>query len=88
MELALTIRKAKTHSALGGALRQLLLLNALAYGIAYMVPACISFACGQVDGEMQSGAFVRGPSFDLHAELICESAPPRLWERSTCNLPK
>jgi hypothetical protein len=85
MELALATGKAKTRTALAGAVRQLLLLIALAYGTAYLVPACISFFCGQVN---EPSALERGSRFDLHAELICESAPSLVWERSACHLPK
>ena len=67
---------------------RLLLLTALAYGIAYLVSACISFASLQVTEEPRSTAVNQGSDFNLHAELVCGSAAPRLRERSECNLPK
>jgi hypothetical protein len=44
MELALATKEANARSALAVASRQLLFLIALGYGLAYIVPACISFA--------------------------------------------
>ena len=88
MDLALATKKANTRSALAVASRQLLLLIALGYGIAYIVPACISFASRQIGEEPRASAFVRASDFELRAELVCETARPRLWERSACNLPK
>jgi hypothetical protein len=88
MELALATKEANACSALAVASRQLLFLIALGYGLAYIVPACISFAFRQGNEEPRSSAFVHGSDFNLHAELVCGSAPPRLWERSACNLPK
>jgi hypothetical protein len=83
-----TRAQARTRSALTVALWQLLLLIALAYGIAYLVPACFNFASGQPSEEARSNGLVHGSGIELHAELVCQSAPPRLWERSACNLPK
>ena len=80
--------RTRTRSALTVALWQLLLLIALAYGIAYLVPACFNFASGQPSEEARSNGLVHGSGIELHAELVCQSAPPRLWERSACNLPK
>ncbi|HEY6619240.1 MAG TPA: hypothetical protein VIY68_06835 [Steroidobacteraceae bacterium] len=61
----------------------------LGFGISYLVPACISFASRPVnDEESRPSAFPDGSGFNLHAELVCESIPARLWERSACNLPK
>lgn len=89
MELAVATKEAKARGALTRASRQLLLLIALGYGIACIVPACLSFVSRQVnDEEPRSGAFVHASRLDLHAELACESARPRLWERSACHLPK
>jgi hypothetical protein len=67
---------------------RLLLLTALAYGISYLVSACISSASVRVTEEPRSTAFDQGSGFNLHAELVCGSAAPRLRERSECNLPK
>jgi hypothetical protein len=88
MELALATYKAKAHSALAGALRQLLLLIALAYAIGYIVPACLSFDSTELKQQPRSRTLVQGSSFDLHAELVCETASRRLWEHSPCNFPK
>ena len=98
MELAVATKEARTGtrigtrtrtgSALTVALWQLLLLIALAYGIAYIVPACFNFASRQANEEPRSSGLIHGSGIDLHAELVCESAPPRLWERPACNLPK
>jgi hypothetical protein len=88
MELALATKKAKIGSALAGTLRQLLLLIAIAYGIAYMVSGCISLASRPTGEEPRSGEAIQGSDSPLHAELICGSASPRVWERSACNLPK
>ena len=79
---------ANVRSSLAVASRQVMLLIALGYGISYIVPACFSFASLQVNEESRSSAFVHGPGFNLHAELVCESAPRRLLERSACELPK
>ncbi len=83
-----TRTRARTGSALTVALWQLLLLITLAYGIAYMVPVCFSFASPQANDEPRSSGLVHGSGSELRAELVCESAPLRLRERSTCNLPK
>jgi hypothetical protein len=83
-----TRTRARTGSALAAALWQFLLLIALAYGIAYMVPLCISFISRQANEEPRSSGLIHGSGIELHAELVCESAPTRLWERSACNLPK
>ena len=87
MEFAVATKQAPTRRALTVPW-QLLLLIALSYGISYIVPACISFASRQVNEERRSSVFVRDPRFMLTAELICQSASPRLWERSACDLPK
>jgi hypothetical protein len=78
----------RTSSALTVASWQLLLLIALAYGIAYIVPVCFGFASRQANEGPRSSALIHGSGIELHAELVCESAPLRLRERSTCNLPK
>jgi hypothetical protein len=70
------------------ALWQLLLPIALAYCVAYIVPACFSLASRLANEEPRSSGLVHGSGMELHAELVCQSAPPRLWERSACNLPK
>ena len=89
MEFAVATKEAKARSALTVASRQLLLLIALGYGIACIVPACLSFASRQVnDEDPRAGAFAHASGLDLHAELVCESARSRLWERSSCNSPK
>lgn len=89
MELALITKQAKVRSALATASLQLLLLIALGFGISYLVPACISFASHPVtDKEPRPGTFAHGSGFNLHAELVCKSTPPRLRERSECNLPE
>jgi hypothetical protein len=96
MELAVAIQEARTgtrartrtRGALTVALWQLLLLIALAYGIAYIVPACFDFASRQASEEPRSNGLVHGSGIELHAELVCESSPPRLYKRSACNLPK
>jgi hypothetical protein len=87
MELAVATKRAPTRRALTVPW-QLLLLIALSYGISYIVPACISFASRQVNEEPGSSEFARESSFKLTADLVCESRPPRLWERSACDLPK
>jgi hypothetical protein len=87
MELALATKEDRASSALTVATLRLLLLIALGYGISYIVPACISFASLQVNEEPRSSASVQSPGLQLHAALVCGSAPPRLWERSACNLP-
>jgi hypothetical protein len=83
-----TGRRARTRRALTLALWQLLLPIALAYGVAYIVPACFSLASRQANEEPRSSGLVHGSGMELHAELVCESAAPRVWERSACNLPK
>jgi hypothetical protein len=83
-----THTRTRTGSALTAALWQLLLLIALAYGVAYAVPACFNLASQQANEEPRSSGLVHGSGIELHAELVCESAPPRLWDRSACNLPK
>lgn len=88
MELALATKEANARGALAAASRQLLLLIALGYGISYIVPACINFACIQINEEPNSSRFVPDAALKLHAEIVCESALPRLWERSVCDLPK
>jgi hypothetical protein len=88
MELALATRKVDARSALTVAAGQLLLLIALGYAIACLVPACFSVPSPQANEELRSGIIVPSSDFKLYAELVCESAPPRLWERSACNLPK
>jgi hypothetical protein len=86
MELALAKTEAHTGRALIVASRQLLLIIALAYAIAYLVPACISFASQQAEEPRASA--VPDSDFRLSAKLLCESAPPRLRARSACNVPK
>lgn len=88
MELALATKRAKKRSAVAWASRQLLLLVAIAYGTAYLGSVCMGFAGGRVNVEPPSSALAHGARFDLRAKLICESAPLRLWEHSTCNLRK
>ncbi len=88
MELALITRQTQARSELLGASRRLLLLLAVAYAVAYIVPACISHASRQVDEETGSSTFIHGPTSNLHAELVCGTASPGLWERSECNMPK
>ena len=88
MELALATRKAKARNELLAASRRLLLLLAVAYAVAYIVPACISHASRQVDEETDSSTFIHGPTSNLHAELVCGAASPGLWEHSECNMPK
>ena len=89
MELALATKDVSARSALTVASRRLLFLIALGCGTSYIVPACIRFASRPLnDEEPRSSALVHGSGFDLLAELVCESAPPRFWERSACNLPK
>jgi hypothetical protein len=87
MEFAVATKKTATRGALTVPW-QLVLLIAASYGVSYIVPACISFASRQVNEEPRSSAFVRDSSFRLTAELVCESTPSRLWERSACDLPK
>jgi hypothetical protein len=89
MESALITKEAKVRSALAATSLQLLLLIAAGFGISYLVPACISFASRPVnDEESRPSPFAHGSGFNLHAELVCESTPPRLRERSACNLPE
>jgi hypothetical protein len=89
MELAFAIKEVSARGALTVVSRQLLFLIALGYGISYLVPAGIGIASPQVnDEEPRSGGFVHGSRFELRAQLVCGSAPPRFWERSACNLPK
>jgi hypothetical protein len=89
MELALATTQVKARSGLTEASRLVVLMIAFGYGIAYLVPACISFASQEVNDEAShSTAFDHGSGFNLHAELICGSAAPRLRERSECTLPK
>jgi hypothetical protein len=88
MELALAAKKASARGALVVAARQLLLPIAFGYGVAYIVPACISFASPPVIEEPRSSTFVHGSGSQLYAELVCESARPRLRERSPCNFPQ
>jgi hypothetical protein len=89
MELALATKQVSARSALTVALRQLLFLIALGCGISYVVPACFSFAARQLnDAEPRSSALAQGSGFNLQAELVCESAPPRGFGSSACNLPK
>jgi hypothetical protein len=88
MELAVATRKARTRSALTAASWQLLLLIAFSYGIAYVFAACINSASAPVSEEPRSSTSVQTSGFNLHAALVCESAAPRLWERSACSLPK
>lgn len=88
MELALATREVDARGALTVATRQLLLLIALGYAIAYIVPACFSFGSLQVNEEPRSGILVGGSGFKLYAELVCESVPAWLRERSACDLPK
>jgi hypothetical protein len=68
MELAFA-QKAKSSHALPVALRQLLLLVATAFGIAYLTTAYISFAGRPVHTEPASSAFSRG--LEAHAQAIC-----------------
>ena len=68
MELALA-QKAKISHALPVALRQLLLLVATAFGIAYLTTACVSLACRPVHTEPTSSTFSRG--LEAHAQAIC-----------------
>jgi hypothetical protein len=94
MELAVATKRVRTRTraptrgALAGVLWQLLLLIALAYGIAYLISACFNVASGAAQEEPRSSGLVRGPGIELHAELLCQSAPTRVWERRACNLPK
>jgi hypothetical protein len=89
MELALATTEVKARSGLAAASRLVLLMIACGYGIAYLVPACISFASQPVDDEApRSSALLHGSGMNLHAELVCGSAAPRFWEHSACNLPK
>jgi hypothetical protein len=83
-----TYTRTRTGGALTMALWQLLLPIALAYGVAYIVPACFSLASRQAYEEPRSSGLVHRSGMELHAELVCQSAPPRLWERPACNLPK
>lgn len=86
--LARSRARTRTRSAVTVAVWQLLLLIALAYAIAYLVPACFNLASREASEEPRSSSLVHGSGIELHAELACQSAPPRLWERSACNLPK
>jgi hypothetical protein len=88
MELAVATKVARTRSALIVASSQLLLLIVLSYGISYIVPACISFASLRANEDRGSSTLVHTSGFEFTAELACESAPPRLWEHSACDLPK
>lgn len=85
MELAFATMKAKTHSLLAAALWQVLLLIAISYGIAYIVPACFNLASRQAGEEPRTGILPRGAGAGLDAKLVCASAEPRLSERSTCD---
>jgi hypothetical protein len=87
MVIALATKGVRARSGLTMAWRSLL-LTALAYGISYLVSACISSDSLQVTEEPRSTAFDHGSGFNLHAELVCGSAAPRLRERTECNLPK
>ena len=88
MELALATREVDHRSALTVAAGQLLLLISLGFAIAYIAPLCFSFASLQVNEEPRSGMLVGGSGFKLYAELVCESVPAWLQERSACDLPK
>ncbi|HEY2463809.1 MAG TPA: hypothetical protein VGI32_07100 [Steroidobacteraceae bacterium] len=88
MQLAVTAKRARTRSALTMAIGQLLLLIVLAYGVSYLVLACINFAPGPVDDEPRASALVPDSGSHLQAQLVCESTPPRVWEHSACDLPK
>ena len=88
MEFALATEKAKTRNALARPLRQLLLLIAITYAIARIVPFCMGLISAPLDQEPPSRVLTHGASFDLHAELVCESPPLRQQERLACNLSK
>jgi hypothetical protein len=74
MELALAKKEAKARSALILASWQLLLLIAIAYGVAYIVPACLGTST-QVEEEPLPSVF-HSSGLKLYAELDCESAAP------------
>jgi hypothetical protein len=74
MELALAKKEAKARGALTQASLRLLLPIAIAYGVAYIVPACLG-SHAQVEQEPRASAF-HGSGLTLHAELQCESGAP------------
>jgi hypothetical protein len=88
MQLAVATKRARTRSTLTMAVAQLLLLIMLAYGVSYLVLACINFASGPADEVPRSGALVPDSGSHLQAQLACESTPPRVWEHTACDLPK
>ena len=84
MELSLATKDAHTQSALKVASRQLLILIALAYGISYIVPACMDLASTTIQEERGSAALVLGSGLQRPVEWVCDSALPRLWEHPAC----
>lgn len=88
MQLAVAAKRARTRSTLAMAIGQLLLLIVLAYGVSYLVSACINFASAPADEEPRASALVPDSGTHLQAQLACESTPPRVWEHTACDLPK
>ena len=81
-------QKARARSELLAASRRLLLLLAIAYGMAYIVPACISFVSPPIDQKARFSALVDGPRSDLVTELVCDHDRLRSWQRYACNIQK
>lgn len=76
--------KARARSELLAASRRLLLLLAIAYGMAYIIPACIGFESRPIVQEARSSALLDGSRSDLVAELVCDHDRPRSWKRFAC----
>lgn len=85
MELAFATMKTKTRSSLAAPFWHVLLLIAISYAIAYLVPACFDLASRQAGEEQRSGILARDSGVRLDAQLVCASAEPQLSERSACN---
>lgn len=86
MEVAFASMKTKFHSVLAAALSQVLLLVAISYGIAYIVPACFNLASRQAAEEPHTDTLARGSDAGLDAKLVCASVQrQQLSERSACH---
>jgi hypothetical protein len=80
-------RKARARSELLAATRRLLLLLAIAYGMAEIIPACISFVSPPIDQQARLSAPIDGSRSDLVAEIVCDHNRSR-WEPYACNFQK
>jgi hypothetical protein len=93
MDFAHAIRQTNGYNALTTAVCQFLLLIALGYATSFIVPACISLACGQIKASPQVNEpphlndSAQSTDLPFSAEL-CSTAIPEFGRPSPCETPK